>query len=152
MRKQRRKYVALCTKDEVLLQAVAKESTRPGFRLVEAVLDSGAEESVSPPRFFPGPVVPSTMSKAGGSYRVANGHRVPNIGQQAVHFETDEGQAAGMMFQTAEIERPLISASQLAASGHRVVFSERWGEIVHERIGKRTVLHKLSLELLYSFV
>ena len=45
------------------------------------VLDSGAEESVSPPRFFPGPVVPSRMSKAGGSYRVANGHSVPNVGQ-----------------------------------------------------------------------
>ena len=111
LRKQRRKYVALCTRDEVLLQAVAKEPTRPGYRLVEAVFDSGAEESVSPPRFFPGPVVPSTMSKAGGSYRVANGHRVPNIGQQAVHFETDERQAAGIIFQTAEIERPLISAS-----------------------------------------
>ena len=141
-RKQLRKYVALCTRDEVLLQAVAKEPTRPGYRLVEAVFDSGAEESVSPPRFFPGPVVPSTMSKAGGSYRVANGHRVPNIGQQAVHFETDEGQAAGMMFQTAEIERPLISASQLAASGNSVVFNQQGGTIVHEKSGRRTVLHK----------
>ena len=110
--------------------------------LVEAVLDSGAEESVSPPRFFPGPVVPSKMSQAGGSYRVANGQRVPNIGQQAVHFETDEGQAAGMMFQTAEIERPLISASQLAASGNSVVFNQQGGTIVHEKSGRRTVLHK----------
>ena len=76
-RKRRRKYVALCTKDEVLLQAVAKEPTRPGYKLVEAVFDSGAEERVSPPRLFPGPVVPSAMSKAGGSYRVANGQRVP---------------------------------------------------------------------------
>ena len=94
----------MCRRDEVLLQVVAKETTRPGFKLVEAVLDSGAEESVSPPRFFPGTVVPSKRSKAGGSYRVANGHRVPNIGLQAVHFRADENQAAGMMFQTAEIE------------------------------------------------
>ena len=79
-KKARRKYVALCTRDEVLLQAVAKEPARPGYKLVEAVLDSGAEESVSLPKFFPGLVVPSTMSKAGGSYRVANGQRVPNIG------------------------------------------------------------------------
>ena len=82
------------------------------------------------------------MSKAGGSYRVANGQRVPNIGQQAVHFETDEGQAAGMMFQTAEIERPLISASQMAASGNSVVFNQQGGTIVHEKSGRRTVLHK----------
>ena len=141
-KKARRKYVALCTRDEVLLQAVAKETARPGYKLVEAVLDSGAEESVSPPRFFPGPVVPSAMSKAGGSYRVANGQRVPNIGQQAVHFQTDEGLPAGMMFQTAEIERPLISASQLAASGNNVVFNKAGGTIVHEQSGRRTLFHK----------
>ena len=134
--------MALCTRDEVLLQAVAKEPARPGYKLVEAVLDSGAEESVSPPKFFPGPVVPSAMSKAGGSYRVANGQRVPNIGQQFINFQTDEGLSAGMMFQTAEIERPLISASQLAASGNNVVFSKTGGTIVHEQSGKRTLLHK----------
>ena len=47
-----------------------------------------------------------------------------------------------MTFQTAEIERPLISASQLAASGHRVVFSKTGGEIVLETCGRRTALHK----------
>ena len=82
------------------------------------------------------------MSKAGGSYRVANGHRVPNIGQQAVRFRTDEDQAAGLLFQTAEMERPLVSASQLAAAGNRVVFSNRGGEIINEKSGKRTALHK----------
>ena len=97
---------------------------------------------MSPRRFFPGPVVPSRMSKAGGSYRVANGHRVPNVGQQAVYFRTDENQAAGMMFQTAEIERPLISTSQLAASGHRVVFNEKGGEIIYEKSSRHTALHK----------
>ena len=54
-------------RDGVLLQAVAKETTRPGFTLVEAVFDSGAEESVSTPRFFTSLVVPSRTSKAGGS-------------------------------------------------------------------------------------
>ena len=121
---------------------MAKEPTRKGYTLVEAVLDTGAEESVSPPRFFPGPVVPSKMSQAGGSYRVANVQRVPNIGQQAVHFKTDEGQAAGMMFQTFEIERQLISASQLAASGNSVVFNQQGGTIVHGKSGRGTVLHK----------
>ena len=141
-KKTRRKYVALCTRDEFALHAVAKENARPGYKLVEAVLDSGAEESVSPPKFFPGPVVPSVMSKAGGSYRVANGQRVPNIGQQAVNFHTDEGIKAGLLFQTAEIERPLISASALAASGNNVVFSKSGGSIVHEQSGRTTQLHK----------
>ena len=59
-----------------------------------------------------------------------------------MHFRKDENQAAGMMFQTAEIERPLVLASQLAASGHRVVFNEKGCEIVHEKSGRRTALHK----------
>ena len=52
-RRRRRKYVAVCTKDafpsglEQSLHAVAKETARPGFRLVEAVFDSGAEGRVS---------------------------------------------------------------------------------------------------------
>ena len=73
---------------------------------------------------------------------MANGQRVPNIGQQAVHFETDKGQAAGMMLQTVEIERQLISASQLAASGNSVVFNQQGDTIVLEKNGRRTVLHK----------
>ena len=67
---------------------------------------------------------------------------MPNIGQQAVRFRTEKDQAAGLLFQTAEIERPLVSASQLAAAGNRVVFSKRRGEIVREKSGKRTALHK----------
>ena len=125
-------------------KAVTKETAWPGYKLVEGVLDSGAEESVSPPHYFPGPVTPSAMSRANGSYRVADGHRVPNIGQQEVHFRTDENHPAGLVFQTFEIERPLISASQLAAAGNRVVFSKRGGVIINETNGKQTALHKRS--------
>ena len=56
---------------------------------------------------------------------MANGHRVLNIGQQAVQFATDDGPAANIWFQIAEIERPLISASALAASGNSVVFNQK---------------------------
>ena len=86
--------------------------------------------------------MPSIMFKAGGSYRVANGQRVPNIGQQAVQFATDDGQVANIWFQTAEIDRPLISASALAASGNSVVFNQKGTTIIHEKSGRRTILHK----------
>ena len=58
-------------------------------RLVEAVVDSGAEESVIGPGIFPGEVVPSAMSKSGRRYRAANGARIPNLGQLDVFFHTD---------------------------------------------------------------
>ena len=58
-------------------------------RLVEAVVDSGVEESVIGPGIFPGEVVPSAMSKSGRRYRAANGARIPNLGQLDVFFHTD---------------------------------------------------------------
>ena len=36
-KKQTRKYIALCMREGVLLQAVVKDTARPGFKLIEAV-------------------------------------------------------------------------------------------------------------------
>ena len=82
------------------------------------------------------------MSKAQGYYRVANGQRVPNIGQQKVYFQHDNGLNGGIHFQTAKIERPLVSASALAASGHSIVFNKTGGSIVHDKSCKETPLYK----------
>jgi hypothetical protein len=123
--------------------AVAKDQKKGSrYRLVEAVVDSGAEESVAPPKLFPGEVKPSPMSRAGGKYRAANGARIPNLGQQKVLFKNDEGQQCGTSFQIADVERPLISASQLAASGNSVVIDKKGGKIVNEKTGKIMQLQK----------
>ena len=104
----------------------------------------GAVEGLGGERLllFLGPIAPSQMSQAGGSYRVANGQRVPNVGQQKVQFTLDDGQPANILFQIAEIERPLISASALAANGNSVVFNRKGGAIIHDKTGRRTELHK----------
>jgi hypothetical protein len=112
-----------------LVGAVARD-------LVEAVVDSGAEESVAPPGFFAAAVVPSPMSRAGGKYRAANGSCIRNVGQQKVAFATSEGHCCNMPFQVAEVERPLISLAQLTSAGHRVVLGDAGGQIVHEKSGR----------------
>ena len=63
-RKRRRKYIVFFSRDEILLQAAAKDATRPGYRFVEAIFASGAEESLSQPLFFLDPMAPVRMSKA----------------------------------------------------------------------------------------
>jgi len=123
--------------------AVSREpADKKGRRLVEAVVDSGAEESVAPPGVFPGAVKPSAMSRAGGRYRAANGSRIPNLGQQAVRFEVDEGHACGIGFQIADVERPLLAASQLAAAGNRVTFDADGGTVENVASGKRFNLQR----------
>jgi hypothetical protein len=105
-------------------------------RLIEAVVDSGAEESVAPPNFFPGRVAPSPMSRAGKKYKAANGSRIPNLGQQRVAFTSPEGHKCGMPFQVAAVERPLVAVSQLAAAGNKVVLEKDGGVIRHLKTGR----------------
>jgi hypothetical protein len=116
-----------------LVGAVSKASTAG---MLEAVVDSGAEESVAPKGFFRAPVLESPMSRVGGKYRAANGTRIANLGQQKVHFRTAEGHAVGMEFQVAEVERPLISVAQLTSAGNSVVLGETGGSIVNAKTGK----------------
>ena len=120
-------------REAALVAAITRP--QPGG-VVEAVIDSGAEESVAPPGFFAAAVEPSAMSRAGLRYRAANGSRIKNVGQQRVAFNTSEGHHAVMPFQVAEVERPLISVAQLATAGHRVVLGETGGQIVHEKSGR----------------
>ena len=75
---------------EALLGAVAGEK-RGGGKVVEAVVDSGAVHSVTPPGTFPGKVSSSPWSRAGRGYRAANGTRIKNLGQVDVPFATAEG-------------------------------------------------------------
>jgi hypothetical protein len=59
-----------------------------------------------------------------------------------VFFKNDEGQQRGTSFQIADVERPLISASQLAAPWSSVVIDKRGGKIVNEKTGKTMQLQK----------
>jgi uncharacterized protein YbjT (DUF2867 family) len=136
--KQHERQVLLLILDcDKVVCAVSKEGEMKGkYKLVEAVIDSGAEESVAPPGMFPGTVRPSAMSKSGGKYRAANGAWIPNLGQQRVPFVNDAGDKCGTVFQVAEVERPVLSASQLAASGNSVVIGRSGGKIVNDKSGK----------------
>ena len=123
---------------------VAPVMADPSMRIVEAVVDSGAEESVAPPGIFPEAVEPSLMSRAGKGYRAANGSALPNLGQLVAHFQEAEGRAGGIPVQVAKVERPLISVSRLAAVGCKVSFQGDAGEILHVSSGRRLPLFRRS--------
>lgn len=111
------------------LCAVRAGADGRSYRCIEAVLDSGAEETVAPVGLFPGQSRPSAMSLAGQKYRAANGSRIPNRGEQEVRFETEEGVRAVIPFQLADVERPLLAVSSLTAAGNTVILGDRGGVI-----------------------
>ena len=82
------------------------------------------------------------MQRAGGRYRAANGARIPNLGQQMTTLRAPDGHTCSLRFQIAGVERPLISVSQLAKTGHKVEFGADEAFIVHLRSGKRIRLQR----------
>ena len=117
-----------------------------GRRYVAAVVDSGAEEAVAPPGLLPGRVVESPMQRSGGRSRAraANGSRIPNLGQQDVSVKTPEGHGCSLRFQVADVERPLISVSQMSKTGRKVEFESAQGLIIHKQSGKRIRLQRVG--------
>ncbi len=92
-----RDALSLLTDDaEELLGAVSGDTR--GGRVVEAVVDSGAVHSVTPPGVFPGLASPSPWSTAGLGYRAANGTGIKNLGQLSVKFATTEGDKCSIPF------------------------------------------------------
>jgi hypothetical protein len=125
---------------EKSLNALGRQS--PGMRMIEAVVDSGAVNSVAPPDLFDGLLKPSTMSKGGKKYRGPDGSRIPNLGQMDVAFESEEGHRCGLTWQIADVERPLVAVSHLSAAGNRVILEKDGGEVVHEETGRKIKLQK----------
>jgi hypothetical protein len=123
-----------------LLGAVSGEMR--GGRVVEAVVDSGAVHSVTPPSLFPGRVCPSPWSRAGRGYRAANGTGIKNLGQVQVPFGTAEGHKCQIPFQVAEVEQPLLSVAHLTAAGNRVELGHTDGRVVNLSTGRTIALER----------
>jgi hypothetical protein len=109
---------------------------KPGYRLVEAVVDSGASRSAGPKRLFPGKLKPSSMSRKGLKFKGPDGSDIPNYGEIDVGFVTNENIFMGITIQISDIDRTLLSVSELTAAGNDVNLREDHGEIVNRKTGK----------------
>ena len=122
------------------LLATVGSGLAPGEKLIEVVVDSGAVQSVAPPGLFPGTVEPSAMSRAGRTYRAANGSQIRNLGQVRVPFVSPEGHKCSFPFQVAEVEHALLSVGHLAAAGNKVELHDKGGLITNVASGKTMAL------------
>ena len=80
-------------------------------------------------------------SRRGVQYEVANGHRIPNLGQQVLNGLSDaEGLSRTITAQVCEVNRPLLSVKRLLETGHAVVLSDSGGYVEHLASGERLAL------------
>ena len=130
-----------CAADDVPLGSLAPP--RPGFRLIEAVFDTGAFKSCTPPGLFPGTVRPSAMSKAGKHFSGPDQSAIPNLGEQNCRFLTETGDPASMCMQVAKIDRVLVAGAAVTSGGNtKVELLKDHGTITNMKTMKTVRLHR----------
>ena len=106
---------------------------------VESVMDSGASAPVAPPTMAPrAPIRPSDGSRRGQNYTSASKHKLPNLGEQLLHAVTENGEQTSVLFQIADVSRPLVSVSAICEMGNRVIFGKSGGVVQSLTTGRET--------------
>ena len=117
-------------------------SERPKWQRIEAVMDSGAADSVAPASMAPWiPVEESPGSRKGQHYLSASGDRIPNLGQKRLSVVTEEGHPTCTTYQIADVTRPLCAVSRMCDSGNKVIFHKDGG-YVESPDGKKTAFRR----------
>ena len=114
-----------------------------GWEAIELAVDSGASETVIPETMIKGTELrPSPASQRGVEYEVANGERIPNLGQKSFSGITPDGARRSLTAQVCDVNKPLMSVARLVQSGHSVIFSQSGSRIVDDETGEAIRLHE----------
>ncbi len=115
------------------------DESHPGWRMIQTVMDSGATDSVAPPTIAPHvSIAESPGSIRGQCYVSASAGRMPNMGQMVLNVQTNEGKYTTVVYQVAEVSRPLTSVGATCDRGNWVVYNSQGGFILNCQTGERT--------------
>ena len=109
-----------------------------GWELVDLNVDSGASETViGEDMLLAIPTVQGDASRRGVEYEVANGVRIPNLGEKKFQATTNQGATRRITAQVCEVNKALLSVKKVVAAGNRVVFDESDSYIEDKQTGER---------------
>ena len=70
--------------------------------------------------------------------------KLPNQGEKKVVVKTANGALRRMVYQMAEVTRPLTAASKVCDAGHEIRLRKDGGEVVDLRTGERTTVKRVN--------
>ena len=106
-------------------------------------MDSGAAAPVAPPNMLPNvKVEPSPGSLRGQNYTSASQHKLKNFGQQTIRACTEDGDETEVLFQIADVSKPLVSVSSMCERGNRVLFGRSGGVVQNLQTGKEIPFYR----------
>ena len=120
-----------------------EEWNRKKWVKVKSIMDSGASAPVAPPDMLPNVTIrESPGSKRGQRFSSASKHKLKNLGEQRILACTEEGEATEVLFQIADISKPLVSVSAICERGNRVLFGKAGGVVINIKSGKQIPFYK----------
>ena len=111
---------------------------------MESVVDSGASAPIAPPSMLPNVKVrPSEGRKKGQKFTSASKHKVKNLGEQKAKAFTEAGEPTEVLFQVADVSKPLVSASAIC-EWETVIFGKSEGIAQSLRSGSQIPFDRRS--------
>ena len=126
-------YLGAAPKPTTTVPLNALGTDRPGYKMLEAVVDSGAAKSTCGKHVFPGKIRPSEMSRLGLSFSGPDGSEIPNFGELDAFWESEEGFKCRMVMQISDVDRILLACTELADNGFDTTFRKNDGLITNLR-------------------
>ena len=115
-------------------EGVNSVDTHGEWEVIDMAVDSGASETVVNEDMLPSTKVEeSEHSRRGVQYEVANGVRIPNLGEKAFKGETEEGLARAVRAQVCDVNKALLSVRKVVMAGNRVVFDQD-GSFIEDKV------------------
>ena len=81
-------------------------------------------------------------SRRGQTFSSASKHKLANLGQQRIHACTEDGDETEVLFQIADVSKPLVSVSANCEMGNRVIFGKSGGVVKSLRSSREVPFYK----------
>ena len=123
-------------------ETVNSVTTKNKWEVIDLAVDSGASETVISEDMLPNiPIKQGDASRRGVQHEVANGVRIPNLGEKKFQGYSEEGTVRSITTQVCEVNKGLLSVRKVVEAGNRVVFDSKGSYIedkkTHERMYMR---------------
>ena len=108
--------------------------THGEWELIEFAVDSGATETVVGEEMLSSvETKEGKASKRGVEYEVANGVRIPNMGEKKFEATSEEGTKRFITAQVCDVNKALMSVKKVMKAGNIVVFDDE-GSYIEDKL------------------
>jgi hypothetical protein len=133
--------------------SILQQVKRPGISAIndpsawteiEITVDSGACVTVMPRSLCEGiSILQNRLSREGVEYEVANGEHIPNLGERRCEMMTiGSSICKNIVFQVADVHKPLLSISGCADMGFDCYLGEKGGHLLDKHTGEKIPLER----------